>query len=142
VAFFDRDVRAATLGLHASRGAEASFADKATARDQRPMTADQIDPLAAPTGQGAVADRQLIESRALEAIVISRGADVADLQLLQRDAGDRLIEPAAVVQIQTIGGLAAQTELANGQIGTTREALPPPRKCGRFSGSSASMVNP
>ncbi len=106
VTFLDRDVRTPAFGLHTSRGAEASLPYEATVCDQGFVTPDHINPLPAPTSQGAVPDGQFVEARAFNPVMIAFRTDVADLQMFQGDAVDWFIEQPPIIQVQPVAGLA------------------------------------
>jgi len=116
VTFFDDDIACAAFELDGGTGGEAFFAGETAAGDQTMMTADEVDPLAAPAGDGAITDRELVEAGTLDAIMIALGANVADLDLLDRDAGGGIRQIAAVVEIEAVTGLAADAQFSQREV--------------------------
>ncbi len=106
------------------------------------MTADKVDSLSAPAGNRAVANRRLVESGALDGVVIALGTDVADLNVIERDPRDGMRRIAAIVEIEATFALPLEAEVPQRQIGQRENWKPvlPPWKSGGCSGSSASMV--
>ena len=80
------------------------------------MAADEVDALAAPAADRAAADGQLRQARALDGVVVSLGADIADVQVLEGHARDGLIVLSAVVEVESVAGLAAEVQSADGQV--------------------------
>ena len=70
------------------------------------MTTHHINPLAAPSRDRAIADGQIIKAGAFDPIVIPLRTDVADYEMFQRYSFDRLIEPSAIIQVETVATLA------------------------------------
>lgn len=85
------------------------------------MTADEVDALTAPSGDDAVADGECIESTALDGVVIAGGADVADFEMVERDAFDGAGALAAVVNVDAVDALTADAEMAEREPITTGE---------------------
>ena len=120
-AFFDDDAAGAAFELDGSAGGEAGFTDELAGGDEGVVTADEVDALAAPAGDGAVADGELLEAGAFDGVVIADRADVADFEVVEGDAGDGGIELAAVVEVEAVGGLAGDVEVAEGEVGAAAE---------------------
>ncbi len=120
-AFFHDDAAGAAFELDGSAGGEAGFAGELAGGDEGVVTADEVDALAAPTGDGAVADGELLQAGAFDGVVIAGGADVADFEVVEGDAGDGGIELAAVVEVEAVGGLAGYVEVAEGEMRAAAE---------------------
>ena len=76
------------------------------------MTANEVDALTTPSGDGAVADGEFVEAAALDGVMIAFGADVADLKMIERDAFHWTCSLPAVVEVDAIRALAADFEVA------------------------------
>ena len=85
------------------------------------MATDEIDPLPAPALDEAVPDRQIHETRTLDPVVIALGTDLADLEVRQGDALDRVFEIAAVVEVDSVASLAPGFQMADAQARTPRK---------------------
>lgn len=120
-AFFHDDAAGAAFELDSGAGGEAGFAGEAAVGDEGVVTADEVDALAAPAGDGAVADGELLQAGAFDSVVIAGGADVADFEVVEGDAGDGGIELAAVVEVEAVGGLAGDVEVAEGEVRAAAE---------------------
>jgi hypothetical protein len=119
VAFFHDHIARPAFELDAGAGGEAFLADETAAGDERMVAAHEVDALPAPAGDRAVADGELVEAGALDAVVIAARADVTDLDVVERDAGDGIREITAVVEVQPIAGLAADAQVSQREAGTT-----------------------
>ena len=121
MAFFDHDIAGAAFELDASTGGEAFFADETAAGDERVMTADEVDGLAAPAGDRAIADRQFVETGALDAVMIALGADVADLDMFNGAAGGGIGQITAIVEIEAVARLPADPQIPQREVVAARE---------------------
>jgi hypothetical protein len=121
VTFFDDHITRAALQLNPCARGETFLPYETAAGDERVMTANKVDALATPASDRAIADRQLVEARALDAIVIALRADVADLDAFNRDASGGIREIPAVVEIETVPSLPADTQVPQSQVVATGE---------------------
>jgi hypothetical protein len=80
------------------------------------MTADKVDPLPSPASDRAITDRQLVEAGALDAVVIPLRPDVANLDVIKRDAGDGIRQVATIVEVQAVGSLAAEAQVSQREL--------------------------
>ncbi len=119
LALFDDDIARAAFELNTSACDEPFLADETAAGDERVVAAHEVDALPAPAGDRAVANGELVEAGALDAVVVAAGADVTDLNVVERDAGDGIREITAVVEVQSIAGLAADAQVSQRETGTT-----------------------
>lgn len=85
------------------------------------MAADKINPLPSPSLERALGDRQTIEPRALDSIVIPRGPDVAHLEVVESDTVNRLIQKATVIEIETILRLPYNLQVAEREVRASGE---------------------
>lgn len=115
VAFFHRDLAGATFELDAGAGGEAGFTDEVASGDERLVAADEVDPLPSPAADSAVADGEFAEAAAFDGIMISLGADVADVEMIERDAFHRTRAFSTVVEVDAVRALAADFEVAEGE---------------------------
>ena len=112
VAFFDDDVTRATLELDASAGAKSFFTNESAVGDQCVMAAYEVDSLATPASDGAIANGRLVESGALDGIVIASGANVTDLYMLDGDACDGMRQITTVIEIEAVLALPANVQVS------------------------------
>lgn len=115
MAFFYGDLAGATFELDGCAGGEASFADEVAASNERLVAANEVDPLPSPAGDGAVADGEFVEPAALDGVMIAFGADVADVELIKRDVFHRIRSLSAVVEVDAVGALATNFQMAEGE---------------------------
>lgn len=120
-AFFHDDAAGAALELDGGAGGEAGFAGELAGGDEGVVTANEVDALTAPTADGAVADGELLEAGAFDGVVIAAWADVTDLDVVEGDARDGGIELATVVEVEAVGGLAGDDEMAEGEVRAAAE---------------------
>ena len=121
VAFLDGHIARAAFELDASTGGEAFFADELAAGDDRVMAADEVDALPTPASDGAIADRHFVETGALDAVVIALGADVADRDMFNGDAGAGIRPITAIVEIKAVARLPADPQIPQSELVAARE---------------------
>ena len=88
MAFFHADIRCPSFQLNASTRAEPCFARKCASTDRHFVATNHVDTLATPAGDPAIANDQFIKARTFDAVVIARRTNVADRDVLNRDAAD------------------------------------------------------
>lgn len=121
MAFLHRDLTGAAFELDGGAGCEAGLADELAACDERLVTADEVDALPAPAGDDAVADGECIKTAAFNGVVIAGGADVADFEMVERDAFDGAGALAAVINVDAVDALPTDAEMAEREPITTGE---------------------
>lgn len=115
VALFHGDIAGAAFELDGGAGGETKFTGKAAASNQRLVATDEIDPLPAPAGDGAFADGEFIKATALDGIMIAFGSDVADVEMIERDAFHGTRSLPAIIEVDAVCALAADFEMAEGE---------------------------
>jgi len=79
------------------------------------VTANEVDALTAPAGDGAVSDGEFVEAAALDGVMIAFGADVADVEMIKRDAFYRIRSLTSVVEVDAVRALVADFQVAESE---------------------------
>ena len=82
------------------------------------MAADEVDALAAPSGECAVADDEAVEAGTFDAVMIPARPDVADVDVFEGGVLDQIFKIAAIVEVKAVGRLSAEAEMSERETGT------------------------